>query len=100
MKKIFALCAAGFMVISMLMLAGCGRSNEEIYNDCAPLVEQIYKDNGIEGVKCTEIIDIREDGYDRYTAVACVKRGSEEKMVDIEISYDSDNNYVIVKIVE
>ena len=100
MKKIFALCVAGFMVMSMLMLAGCGRSNEDIYNDCAPVVEQIYKDNGIEGAKCTEIIDIREDGDDRYTAVACVKLGSEEEMVDIEISYDSDNDYVIVRIVE
>ncbi|MBE6399638.1 MAG: hypothetical protein E7041_05800 [Lentisphaerae bacterium] len=100
MKKFFSLFFAGLMIFSTLLLTGCGRSDDEIYADCAPVVEKIFADEGIIGAECTQIVDIREAGDDLYTAVACMKIDGKEKLYDIEISYDNSNDMVIVTVLE
>ena len=99
MKKFMSFLFAGLMVFSMLTLAGCKRSEEEISKDAAPLVESICKDNGLE-VKCSSITDIKEIGDNKYSAVAKIenpKNSKESLNLDIEITYKDDKVEVEVK---
>jgi len=99
MKKFMSFLFAGLMVFSMLTLAGCKRSEEEISKDAAPLVERICKKNGVEA-KCSSITDIKEIGDNKYSAVAKIEDangGSGSIDLDIEITYKDDNVKVEVK---
>lgn len=113
-----------FMVAAtMLLIAGCGRSNEQITADVQPLMEKIVQQNLDSRGKCTQILDIQKVDSDHYTATAEVEysrsRASTQQMqkaifggyyrsedffykvkeyLKISIAYDKDQ--VLVRVIQ
>ena len=119
MKKITVL----MMAAAMLLLTGCGRSDEQIIADVQPLMEKIVQQNLDSRGKCTQILDIQKVDSDHYTATAEVEyrrsRASTQQMqkaifggyyrdedywytvkeyLKISIAYDKDQ--VLVRVIQ
>lgn len=101
MKRIVLLVA---MMASLLVLPGCGRSNEQISTDVKPVVANIIKKNlGVEAA-CTRLLDIQKVDRNHYTATAEVElytlqfgiKTKSTEMIKVSIAYDGDT--VLVKI--
>ena len=68
MKRIFA-----FLALSIMLLCGCGRSDERIAADVKPEVEKILAGIDLENPVCIRLADIRRVDRDRYRAMAEVE---------------------------
>lgn len=90
--KAKTLLLATALLAGAVLLPGCGRSESDVKDDCKPVVEQIFKKMGADGVKCKDIVNIKETGKDSYTAEAMLTDNSGAAMtVALKITYSDDS---------
>jgi hypothetical protein len=81
MKKLSSIFAM-IMLGLTLALTGC-RSEDDIFADVAPVIEEIFEDEG-EDVTCVDIYDIQQIDRNHYTAIAEIEYDDgEQELLDI-----------------